>query len=662
MSQHTSGPPASFSEEGSVDAAVLLAGILEVALEGILVADEQLTIVAASVGAERLFGFDHGELTGENINRLIPDRFRGAHGGHVEAFKRGRQASLQMDAHREIFALRKDGTEFPVEASLSKRTSGPRTFFTVVLRDVAERKASEARLRASEQRLVMAIRTADLHVFEADFERRQLFKSGAEDSFFDRPLTFEDLASDPFQVIHEDDRDSARKAWLRRSLDGEPFRLECRMRRDDARDVWAVVTADLLEDDGGRPLRLIGALRNVTREVRARAEMKRTAAAAKAASVAKTTFLATMSHEIRTPLNGVLGMVQAMDRDELSPTQRGRLAIIRESGQALQAILSDVLDLSKIEAGKIDLEDIEFSFLDLVQGVQATFTPSANAKGLSFRTDVDDAAGVYRGDPTRLRQIIYNLVSNAVKFTEAGEVTLTARRAKDGLELTVRDTGIGMSRAQMSALFQPFSQADASTTRRFGGTGLGLAICRELAGMMGGQVRVRSRRRLGSSFTFTAPITYLRPAQIRPAEAPPEPEGAAAVGELRILAAEDNTTNQLVLRTLMAQFGIEIAIAANGRLAVEAWAETPVDLVLMDIHMPEMDGLQATREIRRLEAAAARKRTPIIALTANALSHQIAEYLAAGMDACVTKPIDAVQLLEAMKQLLETPAQDADAA
>jgi signal transduction histidine kinase/CheY-like chemotaxis protein len=375
-------------------------------------------------------------------------------------------------------------------------------------------------------------------------------------------------------------------------------------------------------------------------------------AEADAANTAKSTFLATMSHEIRTPLNGVLGMTQAMAIGPLSDVQRERLAVIRSSGEALLAILNDVLDLSKIEAGKMELEAIAFDLEPTLQGVEAAFAPLAEAKGVAYRTSLaPEAAGAYRGDPTRLRQILFNLVSNAVKFTDQGLVEVRAEPASEGLRLIVSDTGPGIPADQCEALFSKFTQADASVTRRHGGTGLGLAICRELAELMGGRIEVASATGEGSRFTVTLPLPRL--------DAPAAPGRSADAViedalELRVLAAEDNAVNQLVLKTLLAQIGVEPMIVADGAEALAAWERGDWSMILMDVQMPVLDGLAATREIRRREAALGRARMPIIALTANAMAHQTAECLAAGMDRCVAKPIDAAALFAAIAEAAQT--------
>jgi CheY-like chemotaxis protein len=372
-----------------------------------------------------------------------------------------------------------------------------------------------------------------------------------------------------------------------------------------------------------------------------------------------------MSHEIRTPLNGVLGMVQAMAADKLSAVQRDRLDVIRQSGEALLAILNDVLDLSKIEAGRFELEQIEFDLCDLMRGAHSAFTALANKKGLSFDLTIEPAArGVYLGDPTRVRQILYNLISNALKFTEHGEVRVKALLAGDALTLVVCDTGLGIDPERAGALFDKFTQADASTTRRYGGTGLGLSICRELAQLMGGEIKVASTIGEGSSFSVTLPLKKVGEALAPQFALPPapSPQTEAALPRLRVLAAEDNSVNQLVLKTLLHQIGVEPHVVDDGAQAVQAWRDQPWDVILMDMQMPIMDGLAATRAIREAEAATGRPRTPIIALTANAMSHQIRLCRAAGMDGHVAKPIETARLFAALEAALAPAEVDQAAA
>jgi len=511
-------------------------------------------------------------------------------------------------------------------------------------------------LERNEARLNMALSLTDVHVFELDYRRRELFKAGAEDSFFMRPQTYEDLYRDAKVTVDDRDRQMVEELWRRHVENGEPYRGQYRIKRTDGKEVWVEGTADYKTDAQGRSVSLLGAIRNITDQKLAEQAFIRAKEEAEAANVAKSTFLATMSHEIRTPLNGVLGMAQVLAGEALSPAQQERVRIIQQSGHSLLAILNDLLDLAKIEAGKLTLEEAEFSLDELARGAHGAFSAIAEQKDLRFRMEIaPEAQGVYLGDSTRVRQILYNLISNALKFTETGGIDVAVAAADPGLVLTVRDTGIGIPPDRLEQLFEKFEQADTSTTRKFGGTGLGLAICRDLATLMGGAIIVESKPGEGTVFTVNLPL----PRVTNPTKADArDAAGTTDFGErtdqttLRVLAAEDNAVNQLVLKTMLEQAGISATIVGDGKAAVEAWASQGWDLVLMDVQMPVMDGIAATRAIRAKEAALRRPRTPILALTANAMTHHVAEYLAADMDGFVAKPIELRQLFAAMEQAL----------
>ena len=380
-----------------------------------------------------------------------------------------------------------------------------------------------------------------------------------------------------------------------------------------------------------------------------------TAEAARLASHAKSSFLATMSHEIRTPMNGILGMARIMKGSALADEQRERLDIILESSEALIAILNNALDLSKIESGKLELENEPFALDELVQAARNAFSAIAIQQALDLTVQVAPAAAAtFRGDAHRIRQILHNLLSNAIKFTQQGGIVLKVD-VSDGLaEIIVSDTGCGIAPDRIDRLFEKFVQEDASTTRRYGGSGLGLAICKELAQAMGGTVRVTSEPGQGTTFTVTLPLERC--------EVQPEAEHVPAVddprfvqsaaGSLRVLVAEDNTINQRVIRAILEQIGIVPRIVEDGTEAIAAWGSAPWDLILMDVCMPVMDGVVASRRIRGLEAADGRVRTPIIALTANVMSHQIDEYREAGMDEVVAKPILVGDLYAAIERAL----------
>ena len=377
--------------------------------------------------------------------------------------------------------------------------------------------------------------------------------------------------------------------------------------------------------------------------------------AAEAANRAKSQFLSNMSHELRTPLNGVLGMAQALAADQLTSVQRERVKIIRRSSETLLSVLNDLLDLSRIETGALSLEIVRFDLEHLIRGVAAAYQPLAAKKGLRFDFEVaEDACGDYLGDRARIRRILYSLADNAVKFTETGGVAMRASVEAGHVVVRVTDTGIGIGAQDCEHLFEGFFQADATLTRAYGGAGVGLAVCRELTHLMGGIIEASSELGKGSVFTVWLPLERAQQIdQLAEAELAEEGEDQA---ELRVLAAEDNSTNQLVLRALLSAVGIDPTVVENGREAVEAWEKQDWDIVLMDIQMPEMSGVEATRAIRLREQQTGRARTPIVAVTANAMTHQIAEYDAAGMDGVVPKPLDNTYLFEIMDRALSLRA------
>jgi PAS domain S-box-containing protein len=518
--------------------------------------------------------------------------------------------------------------------------------------DECDRARAKEQTERSEQRLRLALELAHVEVMDLDYERQTVELAGAPDTFFERQPTYAELVEDPFWAVDPRDRDIVAQAWKQLMREGVPYRPEYRIKRSDGDEMWARSAARVFTNEAGEITRLVSASQNITDRKQAERILLQAKEEADAANAAKSTFLATMSHEIRTPLNGVLGMAQAMAMDELEPAQRERLDVIRRSGQTLLAILNDVLDLSKIEAGKLELERTTFDVGELVRGVHDVFTPAAEAKGCEFGLVVDPrAAGLYLGDPTRVRQILYNLVSNGLKFTEAGEVQIWVSPCPEGIELQVKDSGIGMSAEHMNGLFRKFEQADASTTRRFGGTGLGLAICRELSSLMGGSIQATSTPGEGSTFTVTLPLPRLGDAPAQ-AAVEPAPLALSPCQPLRVLAAEDNAVNQLVLKALLQHIGVEPRIAGDGLETVAAWEAEDWDLILMDVQMPRLDGPAATRIIRNGERATGRARTPIIALTANAMAHQVDAYRAAGMDGFVAKPIAVGELFAAIQATL----------
>ncbi|MDB5424632.1 MAG: hybrid sensor histidine kinase/response regulator [Phenylobacterium sp.] len=504
-----------------------------------------------------------------------------------------------------------------------------------------------------------ASRLAQVGGWEIDFLTGNAFFSPELCELLGVPFLPMKPTSEAVDLWVEEDRARFRSA-AEAARHGERLTFEGRSVTLDGSPRWWRLLGEPQFADG-RCVALRGVAQDVTEWREAMDRLHASEQTALRASAAMSGFLATMSHEIRTPLNGVLGMAQALVQDELSAPQRQRVEVIRNSGETLLWLLTDLLDLSRIEADRLELEIGVIDAQGLAEAARTAFAVLAHDKALSLEvTLAPSAAGSWVGDAARLRQVLLNLLSNAVKFTERGAVAVEISHDGACMILQVRDTGVGISEDRLAYIFDKFTQGDATTTRRHSGAGLGLTLCRELLALMGGDIQVSSREGAGTTFTVRLPLVAAEapdPAAQAP-EQPPAP--AAAERALRVLAAEDNAVNQQVLKALLGAVGIEPVLVGNGQEALDAWRDADWDIVLMDIQMPVMDGPTAVRRMREVERREGRRRTPIIAVTANAMAHHEAEYLAAGLDALVAKPIDLGLLLQAIDTLLQSDEMEGD--
>jgi signal transduction histidine kinase/ActR/RegA family two-component response regulator len=409
--------------------------------------------------------------------------------------------------------------------------------------------------------------------------------------------------------------------------------------------------------DGDQPVHLVTLGEDVTERREAGLALKAALADAENANRAKSEFLANMSHEIRTPLNGIVAGADMLGRRDLDARARELVDIIASSSATLERLLSDILDVARMEAGRITIETTDFDLGELIRTTAALARLQADEKGVAMRMAVaPEVDRAYRGDPYRIRQVLLNLLSNAVKFTEKGSVTLSAGPAPDGgVRLSVRDTGIGFKPEMKEQLFGRFHQADGSITRRFGGTGLGMTISRQLTELMGGALDAEGREGEGATFWFDLPLP---PAQGQ-VEAEAGPDIEAPDRPLRILLADDHPTNRKVVE-LMLEGLAEVVSVEDGAQAVQALSEGGYDVVLMDMQMPVMDGLEATRRIRDGQGGAVSAAVPVIMLTANALPEHVAASRAAGADRHLEKPVTLATLLEALNEVLIVGEEVAD--
>lgn len=461
------------------------------------------------------------------------------------------------------------------------------------------------------------------------------------------------------ELLHDEDR-TAVMARIQSCLAGQGiYRSEHRMRHADGRYLWVFDQGDIVERDAdGAPMRMLGSMTDITERKHNEQALHQAKIAAETANRIKSEFLANMSHEIRTPMNGVMGMTQLLLDTPLSEEQQEYARIIYDSANHLLTIINDILDFSKIEAGRLNIETVAMDLPETVRRTVELMATRARDKGLALDCHIESAVPRWlAGDPVRLRQILLNFIGNAIKFTDTGAVTVEVKTLQKDtttvmVAFEVRDTGIGISADKMQSLFSPFTQVDASMTRRFGGTGLGLSISRRLVELMGGKIGVASREGVGSAFWFHIPFPVAAQAA-ESTDATVYPVVQTAMRKGVILLVEDNPVNQILAVAMLSKHGHHVDIAENGEQALRILSRRAYDLVLMDCQMPIMDGYEATRRLRADDSPVLNPRIPVIAMTASALIEDRRRCLAVGMDGFISKPVKAADLQQSVARILE---------
>lgn len=631
-------------------------GLLEAAPDAMVIVDADGRIAIVNTQAEKLFGYERAALIGQPVEMLMPQRFRGDHRGHRAGYASDPR-SRAMGSGLDLLGCRKDGTEFPIEISLSPIEVNGQAFVSSAIRDVTARKRMEGALRESEERF----RIMTANVPGVVFRRVQTLDGRVSFSFVSAGiaelcgLTPEAVMADSsllYEAVHPDDREIVLENARQSARDLAPIRNEVRFVAQGGATKWVQTLAQPQRAANG-DIVWDGVIIDVT-------ALKEAEAAAEAANRAKTEFLASMSHELRTPLTSILGFADLLLDQNMTPEQRRYLELQRDAGRILLAVVNDILDFSKIEAGALTLEAVPLSIASIVDSCRNILAAAAKAKNIDLLVSVDaDVPDGVIGDPVRLRQILHNLLSNAIKFTAKGRIELTVRRlpadnpGQCSLQFEIKDTGIGIPPEKLDRLFQRFSQVDSSTARQYGGTGLGLAICRRLVEAMGGKIGVNSVLGVGSAFWFAVSL----PIASKGANAALEESAAAyaPAAPRRILLAEDVEPNQLLIGSMLRAAGHQVDIVGDGAAAVDAARSGGYDVILMDMQMPRMDGLAATRLIRARERSD--EHIPIIALTANVMSNEVRRCVEAGMDAHASKPIDRPALLRLIDELAASHTQ-----
>lgn len=658
--------------EGLRDSEERTRSIVNTALDAVIVMDDRGTIIDWNPQAEQVFGWPKEAVIGMRLSStIIPAQYREAHEQGLRRYLQSGDGPV-LGQRLELSALRRDGTEFPIELAITPLKLGSGTTFSCFLRDISERKQGEEKLRivveSAPSGMVLIDQAGHMRMVNAEMER--LFGYSREE-LLGQPVEL--LIPDSARSHHINQREQFMDQPRSRAMGGG---RDLKGRRKDGSEFPAEIGLRAVRTEQG--LLIVATVMDITERKRVETELRQAKEAAEAATAAKSQFLANMSHEIRTPMNGVLGMTELLLTLDLNEQQRHLAETVHRSGTSLLGIINDILDVSKIEAGKLKLEETDVDLRQLCSEVADLFAEPMRRKGLTFAAHIADSVPSYLlGDPVRLRQILVNLLSNAVKFTDAGSIALLldqveADHESVSLRLKVRDTGVGIPTDAQHRIFQPFDQADCSTTRKYGGTGLGLAIVSRLVDMMRGSISVESVPCHGT--TFEAIIRLSKSAAGAAAsERPPlkvdESERSSPRFHASILLAEDNAVNREVAIGMLELLGCRAKAVDNGRLAAEAASGSHYDLILMDCQMPELDGFAATALIRERESGFAtdhsylnatainetgltRRRVPIIALTARAIEGDRERCLAAGMDDYLTKPFTHQQLIQILVRWL----------
>jgi len=596
----------------------------------------------------------------DDVNPVI-DQLQAARraGGHGAYDYRLRTTDGRWRTFRTIYRSEPSGEGFTIIGLVQDITE------LADARDAALRVEQQVRglmeeSRVNARRLKLALGAAQAGVFELDHEAETFWCSPELVLLIGRQMGFEEANALPWDCVHKDDRPAvieAAKTWMTGALLNAP--LDVRVVRPDGQVRWVRLYYELKRDVRGRARRSVGLMLDIDERKRQELALVEAEKAAQSGAEAKSRFLASVSHEIRTPLNGVLGVLHLLKAERLTDDGRRLIDEALACGKMLSELINDVLDFSKIEANQLELAPEPTDPVETLSGVAALLEPQCEAKGLYLKLEPEPGLGWAMVDPIRLRQALFNLLGNAVKFTLSGGIRVRLK-AFDGangrrLRFEIEDTGIGVPEEAREHLFERFQQADGSTTRRFGGTGLGLAITRRLAVLMDGEVGFESTVGVGSTFW----LDIAAPAAEKPADRPDAFEGIRLEG-LKVLVVEDNPTNRVIATRILENLGAEVRTANDGRQGVDAAAGGEFDLILMDVQMPVMDGVEAARCIRALPEPVCR--TPIVALTANVMSHQREAYLAEGMDGVVAKPISPLALMTEIARLASDEPELSEAA
>jgi len=630
--------------------------ILSSSLDALVIIDMQGKVIDFNHVAEDTFGWRRAEILGKSMSdHIVPTGLRAAHEQGMQEYRNSGKGPV-LDKRLTLDALHKDGHEFPVELSISPVKIGDETLFTAFVRDISDRVATETELRLAAKAFdtseAMFIADADINIIRTNQAFTQITGYTQEEA----------VGRNPGALLKSGKHDAAfyQEMWQHLKEDGA-WSGEIQNRRKNGEIFPEYLTISTFRDADGDVSHYIAHFIDISEQKAHEASLQQARVQAEAASIAKGRFLATMSHEIRTPLNAVLGIMDMLKDTPLDGKQLDLVEVAKGAGTQLLGIINDILDFSKMEAGKLQLSKSAFDLHTLLVDATEMLQTQATIKELGLSLAMSEGVPRYAlGDPGRLRQVLINLVNNAIKFTPSGQVSVRVSHSPEPggtfrLECEVEDTGIGISPEFRDKLFDEFTMADGSHARMHEGSGLGLAICKQLVKLMDGDISVRSEPGKGSTFRFDIRLGTAQRSDIADVD---DEDSTAHFSDqtVRILLAEDNPANQMIIRSVLQDSRLTLDTVGNGREALKAVQSAPYDLVLMDISMPEMDGIAATRAIRRLPPPLGD--IPIIAITAHAMKSDEERFLAAGMNAHLSKPIDRKAVLKAIARWTrESPQQ-----
>ncbi|MDD9909902.1 MAG: PAS domain S-box protein [Ahrensia sp.] len=639
--------------------AVRQAAMFASSRDGLVVVDQHGMIEQVNPALEDMFGYPKCQLIGNSVAILMSPQNAQKLAASIDGFVRSGHSDL-VGKPFQSEGIASNGCSFPIELTISDLTIAGEFRFTGIIRDITERVRAQSSERAALGKFEDVVNAAMDAIIIIDEEGTIVeFNPAAEEifGFSSRDIVGHNMAD---TIVPKHHREAHQRGMRRFLRTGEARVLNRRVELDALKADGTSILVELVirETYGEEGRRFFGYMRDITAKRAAEKELVEAKEQAEIANRAKASFLAMMSHEIRTPLNGVLGILNLLSETDTKPENAKLISTAQSSGQALLAIINDILDFSKLEAGHFGLEVSSFALHSLVEGIQNLVRLQAEQKELMISVSIaDDIPPTLRGDQDRIRQVLLNLVWNAIKFTEDGSVTIEVDLRDDRggqfIVFCVSDTGIGVPEDQHDQLFAEFATIDSSYARKFGGTGLGLSICKALTEAMGGSIGYKSNDPVGSVFWFELPL------EEGDEEIPNNDASADAArailtpfGGIKLLLAEDNATNQLVIGNTLERLGCSVDIVENGREAVESVRDWDYDAVLMDVSMPEMDGIAATRAIKALDGS--KSNVPIIALTAYALAEDRQRVFDAGMNDFVAKPVARMELAKAIARQLSS--------